>query len=212
MNLEYLVKVLRGEVSSQWRLDQGAIRTGTTELLIAVSDIFGRLSLQSAKKADDVLELCHISSAAPVLIGSRFIDGERHLDGGCADPCPVRQVLRDTVTVGEEVDVLVIASRPEQVNWIESWVFWSLVHSSLVLYPLSLRMSTAAMEHKIARIGHMFRKKRASKRFRLCAVFPSGDECVFPLEWQASKVRSGGELSYGNFSRFLESTRPVREV
>jgi len=206
LDIPYLVSLLRN------KLDQETIRNCRTDLLIGVSDLRGNLHLHDAKQADDVLALCHASSAIPLLTQGVALEGEVYVDGGCAHPCPVGHVVRETRMPGEETDILLLANRPrpEKLHWLETWAYWALVHAGLMAYPWSLRASTAALDMKLGRAARMFEKKH--KRYRLCAVFPTPESGVLPFEWHKPSLRRGADVSYATFSRLLKEVRPAAEV
>jgi|GEM_PF-4913712 len=213
INIEYVASFLRGDVRSDMRLDEATIRASRCDLIIGTSDLYGNLVLHDAKQANDIVDLCCASSALPLVTCTRHIDGEVRLDGGCANPCPVVDVLKDTRIAGDEIDILLIASRPRPENhhWIEQWMYAPLVHAWLWWYPWELRMNTAAIDAKMGKVVRMFEKQRPHSRFRMCAIFPTGDECISPIESRAEKVRSAGKAAYGSFAKFLEK-RPLREL
>lgn len=213
INIERVSALMRGKVDPTMHLDQEAIRNSTCDLIIGTSDWKGDLVLHDAKTADDIVDLCHASSALPAMTCGKTIEGTTNFDGGCAHPCPIRQVLKETCSEGDEVDVLLIASRPRPDNyhWFEQVMYPLLVHTWLWWYPVGLRNSTAMIDLKMSSVVRLFEKQRPNSRFRMCAIFPTNEECISPIEWSAERIRTAGRAAYGNLARFLEK-KPAREI
>jgi hypothetical protein len=193
---EYLYGILKGEVFPELQLDLDAFRRNPARVMLAVSDLFGNLHLHDAKEAEDVFELMHAASAILPFTSWRRIKGTLAIDGAHAHPyCDfvraIRTMLREDPDA--EVCVLFLGNRPsiEHQHWSEGPLYSAAVSMSLWWSPWLLA-SALAMDRKIRRAERLF-DRPIREHVRLCAIRPSTDSQVSPIEWRPAFMRDKRE-------------------
>lgn len=209
LGLWYLKRLLRGEVFSTVRLCEERVRSAPHPIWVGVSDLYGTLRLPDVRTAPDIYDLCHASSSVPVLGGVQPVLGEWLVDPACADPCPLRSVLKGVARNHQPVDVVVIAGRPEPERyraleqWFGNYMTLALMWSAWYSWPI---ISSALMiDEKMKRAFEMCRKERPRSPFRLCALVPDTDEALpFTFDVSPRRIRTVGERAYEAAHRFAD--------
>ncbi len=210
LGLLYLKRLLKGEVFSTVRLNEGEVRAAPHPIWVGVSDLSGALRLPDVRTTHDIYDLCHASSSIPVFGGTQSVSGEWLVDPACADPCPLRPVLASIARKKQPIDVVVIAGRPEPERyraleqWFGNYMTLALMWSAWYSWPI---ISSALMiDEKMKRAFQMCKKERPRSPFRLCALVPDADEALpFTFDVNPRRVRTVGEHGYVSAHRFADT-------
>ena len=146
LDLEYLVDVLSRNNENTW-MDTDKATQSDTNLIFTLTDKRTGEAVYVNPNQDNIFRLMTASCAVPFMHPAVAMDGKTFIDGGIADPLPIKKAFND----GHD-RIIAVDNKPVNIRtnsytmWGLSWLFWSPVADKVRSYAERMRHNHKTIE------------------------------------------------------------------